>query len=523
MPAPISTAIVPELSHSKSIILAAHYASSADLKALRAVISHHRSTLQGETLLRVLLCLPETTSPELYIPLLEYAISGTDDGGIIRDEAVALPEEPSTLPVSEMSEKAAVRRVKQQLPRFALLGGVSNHGDDLLFSFLVHRSRAIDRETGALSIVADLLSPFRTRLPEVERYLTGVVEVLSRLVYHYALEEEGGGEGDLPDGMRRLEEFDRIAPQVGARMLLARCGNVQTVVSDLEGLVGPFLRSKDNDYEGWEVVWEWLRGKAMDGSWDEFVEIATRWSGPRGHEALEDEFARIAIAGCYLCRETDLRTWDGMRAICRRVASLGSARDTTPRDHKAPDSVGDLFDKGNLLSAPNSESLGLLDMMITSASVLSIPLASVAEITLEGSHDDQKTLLVRHVRNGPNWTRRSDDEWRVMRKNVMWMQAKAKVLGKLTAGETEGTVLMALLAAAKFALVKEIYVNGRREREGVGTDTRWIDEFTESDVERGVLDAFQEFYDNASNGNKTRGSMRNALGAYVSFCCYRWR
>ena len=47
----------------------------------------------------------------------------------------------------------------------------------------------------------------------------------------------------------------------------------------------------------------------------------------------------------------------------------------------------------------------------------------------------------------------------------MWMQSKAKALGKLAAGETEETILTPFPAAAKFALIKEIYVNGRRERE----------------------------------------------------------
>jgi hypothetical protein len=47
--------------------------------------------------------------------------------------------------------------------------------------------------------------------------------------------------------------------------------------------------------------------------------------------------------------------------------------------------------------------------------------------------------------------------------------------------------------------------------------TRCVGEFAGNNVEIGILDAFQEFYDNASNGNKTRGSMRNAIGAYVSY------
>ncbi|KAG0136569.1 Sec39 domain-containing protein [Tuber indicum] len=472
-----------ELSVAKSIVLAAHCASSAELKSLRSLFFLHPSTFSKEMQLRVLLCLPETTKPDLYVPL-------------IKGESGESATEVDTAAVSKISEKTANKRVKE-LPTLTLLESERTSDEGMLLSYLVCRARNIDRETGALSIVIELLSPFVGVVMGIDKYLEGIVEVLARLTYDYASEDVGTGE-EAEDGGGRLEAFGELEARVGIRLLLARCGGRQ-VVDDLKRFVGPYLGAKRNDREGWEVVWEWLKCKIADGNWGDFVEVVTKWDGPVGDRELAEEYARLSIAGCYVCRETEQLVLEGMRAIHRRCSKYVS-EDQGFKDQKLPGKLGDPFDKGNPLTAPNETSLQLLDVLITSAGVLSTPLANVAGIRLEGSYADQEALLVRHVRNGPNWAKQSDEEWRRTRDGVKWLQTKAKVFDKLTVEEVEKVLLSAMLAATKFDLVKEIYVNGRN-----GSLRKDV-------VETGILDAFQGFYDNASNGNKTRGSMKNALG-----------
>ncbi|PWW78732.1 secretory pathway Sec39 [Tuber magnatum] len=474
-----------ELSVAKSIILAVHYASSAELKPLRSLFSLHSSTFSKEMQLRVLLCLPETTKPDLYLPLIKGELG----------ETVA---EVDTAAVSKISEKTANRWAKE-LPPLALEAGRASDEGMLLSSYLVCRARNIDRETGALSIVIGLLSPFVGLVTGIDKYLEGIVAILARLTYDYTSEDVGAGE-EAEDERVGLEAFEELEAQVGIRLLLARCGGRQVVVNDLKRLVGPYLGAKKNDREGWEVVWGWLKCKIADGNWGDFVEVVTKWDGPVGDSGLAEEYARLSIAGCYACQETGQSAWEGMRAIHRRCSKYVSERQGS-KGQKLPGKLGDPFDKGNPLAAPNEASLQLLDLLITSAGVLSAPLANVAEIRLGGSHHDQEALLVRHVRNGPNWAKQSDEEWRRARDGVKWLQTKAKVFDKLTVEEVEKVLLSAMLAATNFDLVKEIYVNGPNG--SLGKD----------DVETGILDAFQGFYDNASNGNKIRGSMKNALGA----------
>lgn len=442
-------------------------------------------------LLRVLLCLPETANPSIYAPIVKAILSG--DTPFVGGEGGTV-DLPTSFP--GISEKSARRKV-EKLPSFPFHPIKDGDRRDLVASYLLQRSRNIDSETGALSIVKELLFPFQMELPRIKRYLVGAVEVLSRLVYEYALEED--------EGVGGLAAFETLGADVGVRILLNHCGKGNQIVRDLETLVVPYLNYKENDVAGWCTIWAWLGEKVESGDWVGFVEVITKWSGPAGNEALREQYARFAIAGCYICRETGNWVWEGMRAVQKRAlgfveAGMGAGGNAC----SPPTKLGGLLDKENPLTAPNVESLRLLDLLITSAGILSLPLAVAAKVKLEGSHEDQKALLVRYVRGGPNWTKRSDDEWKKIKDGVRWMRTKSRVFGKLAAEEVEKVLLSGMLAATRFGLVKEIYVNGRGG-------------LSREDIERRVLDAFQEFYDNASNGNKTRGSIKNALSAYVSF------
>lgn len=484
----ITSSRIAGLSPAKATLLAANFAASADLQSLRSVISSHPSTFWGHDLLRVLLCLPETMDPSLYVPFLKSILSSDPVSGVGGREA----DIPTSSPILDPSEESARRKV-DRLPSLPAKDCTSNR--DCVISFLLQRSRNIDSETGALTIVKELLTPFRTELPDIGKYLSGVVEVLSKLIYEYEGREDGEREEEDIGG---LASFETLTAEVGVRALLNHCGDGEAV-HNLRILVVPYLNFKENDPAGWCVIWAWLGEKIESGDWAGFVEVIRRWDGPLGDEDLREQYARFAIAGCYMCRDTGTWALEGMRAVQRKLMSLVASCNMGNGVYKTPIILGDLLDKENPLTTPSTESLKLLDILITSAGILSLPLATAVKVKLEGSHDDQKALLVRYVKGGPNWTKRSDEEWRKTRDGVRWLRSKSEILGKLSAEEAEKILLAGMLAATRFTLVKEFYVDGHTGALG------------KEDVERSILDAFQEFYDNASNGNKTRGSMKNAL------------
>ncbi|KAH8150517.1 uncharacterized protein LAJ45_05212 [Morchella importuna] len=476
---------VAELSPANATILAAHFAASGDLKSLRSVCLLHSSTLRGHTLLRVLLCLPETTQPTLYIPLIRTVLSN-EDITVLEDERTAEDME-SSLPITKISDKSAQKKI-EKLPTLPVGNDEDRKG--LVTSYLLQRSRNIDSETGALSIIRELLTPFRDDLPKIRDYLDGSVEVLSKLVYEYAQENE--------EDIGGTAVFETMEVDAATKKLLNRCGRGGNVVQDLKQLVVPYLNYRGSYGNGWGVIWKWLEQKVESGDWAGFVEVIARWDGPE-NQALREQYARLALTGCYICGETESWALDGMRVVEKRVRGFVDAGVGARNIYKAPTKLGGLLDKENPLTAPNTESLKILDLLITSAGILAIPLAAAAKVKFEGSHDDQKGVLTRYVRNGPNWAKRSNEEWKKLRNGLRWMRSESGVLEKLSVEEVEKVLLSGMLAATKFPLVKEIYVTGRDG--GLGKE----------EVERSVLDAFQEFYDNASNGNKTRGGVKNAL------------
>lgn len=477
------------LSPAKATVLAASFAASADLESLHSIVSSHASALSGYTLLRVLLCLPETTDPSLYIPFLKLILSAGPPSCERKLGKECEKSDISIAPSSIDSSEQYARRKVDELPLLPVEDCRSDHPD--VISFLLQRSRNIDSATGALTIVQDLLTPFRTELPVIGKYLAGVVEVLSKLVYENTNEDESESIGGLAS-------FETLAAVAGVRSLLSHCGNGDAV-QGLRTLVVPYLTFKDNDAAGWGTIWGWLVEKIESGDWAGFVEVIRRWDGPLGDEMLREQYARFAIAGCYMCRDTGSWALEGMRAVQRKLMSLVASCNMGSGVYSPPTIVGDLLDKENPLTEPNTESLKLLDMLITSAGILSLPLAVAVQVKVEGTHDDQKALLVQYIRGGPNWIKRTDEDWRKTRDGVRWLRNKSEIMGKLSSEETEKILLSGMLAATRFTLVKEFYVDGNPGP--LGND----------EVERSVLDAFQEFYDNASNGNKTRGSMKSAL------------
>ena len=247
------------------------------------------------------------------------------------------------------------------------------------------------------------------------------------------------------------------------------------------------------------------------------------WGGPLGYGEVESlsvlEYARTGMAACYLCEDTGLDSWNMMSKIQKKIVDtlgpqhlrLGISlqpfnRELYTGDLRAKPAINDLLSAENKLTTPTIESLDLLGYMITAAHLLSATLYSTVHLRLSGTKEVQNTLLIRYIRSG-NWAKRTDQEWHSITEAARWMRATAGVFEQLTEQDCEEVLVKSLLSAAKFKLVEDIYVKNSTYRTALGMKT----------FERAVLDAFQEFYDNASNGNMTRGGMKNAQFAYAPF------
>ena len=465
MPPPIESLTPPQ-----AMLLAVHLASAADLQRLQVLIAAHPkvfpTTTENDTLLRVLLCLPETTPPDAYTPLLNAVLDGKplDPPEANADTAV------DTTPVEKLTSPRCEQKLSQLLPPQLLQTPAP--ASDLITAFLVQRSERIDAETGLLSIIAELLAHYTARLPGIAA-LRADVSVLSTLVYTSPREP-------VPS----LTTFRSLPVEEALEVLVA---DPSTVSRDLEALVVPYLGVREG---GWDAVWARLGALPFS----RVVGVVKDWAPPE-EGGVRRAFVAWAVMVCYRCTETGAGVWEGMRAVQRRVAGLVGGG-----EGKVPEVLGDLSDENNPLFA----ALGLLDVGITAAAMLGRPLAETVRLRLGGSREVQSAVLRQFVRPGTEWSKRDDEAWERVRDGARWLRRKAQVLGRLEAEEVERVVLAGMLAGMRFGLVRDVYVTSNQ------TADISLDE-----VEKCVLAAFNDFVDNATNGNKTRGSMKHALQAYA--------
>lgn len=497
----------------KATLLAASLAASADLARLRVLIGQHPAVFTPETVLRVLLVVPETTAPAAYTPLLEAILTGEPMGA--GDAGVQL----DTSSVATLPEKKAKRQLRL-LPALPPLqrppsnscdavtgtdtntdtnpntatdtgkaktkntGPDANAGtthEELVAAFLTARAELIDVETGALSIAVELLQAFSAVLPAVRQLLVGSAQPLHKLVYDFVREPAP-----------TLGAFRGLPVDEALEVLIA---DPDTVVRDLQELAEPYLSVRDA--HEWAHVWARLSALPFA----RLVAVLNEWTPPADVRA---DWARWAMRVCYRCSETDPDSpaWPGMRLVGSRIAELLPSPVPAPEDG-LPARVGDLADGENPLVVPSRAALGLLDAVITSSALLGRTMAETLRIQLEGTSDIQHAVLREFVRPGPDRSARDDAGWRQIRSSARWLQ-RSGALPKLTAEDVERAVLAGMLEGTRFGLARETYAHPSSGP------------LPPAEVEECVLAAFHGFVDNATNGNKTRGQMKHALQTYIS-------
>jgi len=521
------------LSPAHVLLLAINFASASDLESFISLKNLYPRVLTPVATLTNLLFLPESLQPSTYVPILNSVLGGPEayTSGTNKDSLKNVKVDASS--VADLSEKVVQVRVDRLLSTVPTLGGVVPEGNcvghqELVSEWLQIRARNIDTETGMLSLVESLLAPFVGRLKKVDAYYNGTVKVLSRLVYEYdkhgedsSGEESRGGETVRLGGRltRGLIQFEALPVSSGVKQLLSRASH-DTVIRDFTTLIIPYLHYRDTNtkMQGWKVVWEWLVSQGLRMNY----EVFTNWDWPQGCGEGEDilmrQYSSTGMAACYLCKEVDEDTWAMMDKIQKRIvdilrqwyvqnapASQGFDRDLYVCHLKPKPTASELLSEKNKLTIPTLESLDLLGYLIYASRLLSLPLYSTARIRISGTKDEQKTVFVRYVRSG-DWMKRTDAEWIKVIEAARWLRVPAGVFEKLTEQDLEEVLARGLLSVAKFKIVEDIYVKDPVYRSALGVEK----------LEEVIIEAFQEFYDNASNGNMTRGGMKNAQLAYVA-------
>ncbi|BFZ63783.1 hypothetical protein YB2330_004915 [Saitoella coloradoensis] len=453
---------------SHALLAASIFASTASLTGLRYLFATYTDAFPLPTVLDILLrFLPETTPTSEYVQLVHDAWKRQ-----LGSPAALEGEDAEVVAnVTALSEKRA--RKKLQTLHLNASPAADNDEADALTAWFLGRARYIDRRTGLISLSHQLCttSVADSSFPPsaVRQWAASVVAPCEMLIY-----TDGA---DLS-----LEEFEKMPSGPAVRLILASA-DVHNVASRVRGSVVPYLANRLSEDRA--VLWEWI---VQRGQRNELAIVRALCEGWEDGENSVMAFMRA----CYACPSASPATIDNIHAIVKLLSSRVPETRGPQASVAAP---GSPLSDTAVLTAPNASALHLLELLTTSASLTKLNLAQVLAIRQDVMK--QSPLLLQIVK-AEGWMSRDDTAWRRTRDHIHWLQNKSLVLSSLSDDEVESTILSGMLSAGRFGLAKELYVLSAHRT------------LSPDQVEKSVLAAFSEFYDNATSGNRTRGGMKQA-------------
>ncbi|KAK1237536.1 hypothetical protein MKX08_003161 [Trichoderma sp. CBMAI-0020] len=553
------------LSPGKVLLLAAHYATHADIESLARLSSQQARVLHKELLLRILLTyLPETVKPSIYVGfLLSLARDSLEEysDGLL-----------DTAPVEALSEDEVSKRARKlHLQQLTCIDAPSHFQNDPISTFLIQRSYKMDSETGLLSQVLSLLTPFLSHSPELRLWITStVVPYIRRNVEYYTDESPPFS----------LLEFQKLSDPAAVLYLLSRTGSREGekgfIGRDIRGLIGPWIqgntrwtsKTTDNDNHnasdavfsaGWEQFLEWLTDQAVT-SWTISVAVIEQWGGPKdldlgetiSSELTESQFqylfqgyARAALASAYLISESTVEALPGAFQITKHIMSLLGHDNISPTldmavsrlpnmsDFDASSFLGmktatymrnDLLKETNPLTSPTEAAMALLLALIMSASIctglgVSYSVRKAGDLAFVQDQREQKGEIAKLVRSASTRIHGDEDQyWSHVRNKILWLntwgtsrdhpassEAIRGIAGTVSMEFIETEILKALLSNSRYTLAKSIYEDSHNKPLAA--------EIIQDTVYQAALRAF----DNASNPNRSRGGLKKCDEIIHSF------
>ncbi|KAL4975000.1 Sec39 domain-containing protein [Aspergillus desertorum] len=556
------------LSGAHAIILATHFCATGNPAFLPQLQARFPDTLTTERLLRIVLTfLPEITEPKDYVPVLQTLVDGPVSG--LNSDDIEI------LPVKDLSEAAARKRVRKirLLPLRYPGDEDTQDSTDLLTIFLIHRAHRIDSETSLQPLILDLLLPFYQRSPILRTWLVSCLLPLLRLNYEYYPNQNKSCSVETLNSLDDQTAINILLSMAGTRK------NDTDLIRNLRGLVGPWMygsnrprrqcfshtarrnsvsssqtnANKDVVTSGWEYVNEWLLSRSSADP-EAVVNAFINWDGPEdvdfgGYVGEEEKltsdqskqlryrYGQTCLAVIYQSPEISL---DGSIRVLERVgnilgldeslfiASDSSALPSVEFDASPIQSASratlfqnTLLAPTNPLTYPSTSSVLFISGLLFSMRVLkelglSIPCRTAANICLHSNRDMQLYELRGMMASIAQ--SRSGKDWRTVRQKLLWLRGwKAEtertaeserschgLFYRVPLDTLEAEILKLLLEVKEYDLAVDIFIKSSSALNPV-------------QVEDAVKESIFAAYDNASNGNKSRGRMQKAYEILQAF------
>jgi hypothetical protein len=553
------------LSAPHCLLLAVQYAAESDIPHLRTLTAVRKPDFDVETTLRLLLThLPESTAPSTYIEYLDELVNG---------HRTPSPDATGTLnlaAVEKLSDTQARRR-QRKLELLPLAHDLYRAEPDVdaLTHFLVHRAHRIDAETGLLELVPQLLVPFLGHSEYLRTWFISTVLPLLRLGYEYYPQAAAPS----------LEEFARLKGRRAVDVQLSHLGHAgkEHAARDLRGVVGPWICGSNErkrrklspedrrasladtpqqDQDDWEALFNWLV-RTSTADLPLVTAAITEWDGPEdldlggfdeGRDYIDDEtqrklelrYAQTAMVCLYHTESTSIESLETAHALLTRLADLlgleqpsgfGFGAHALPKYDPEASKLADvspsslqsqqLSQPDNTLTQPHRTTVHLLELFLFSAFVLAglqhpLSIRETARVYLRRDAAEQISLVQKIVHALGTSGSKGDEQWLAIRAKLLWLwnwgsdltqgdRHTQGLFGHVPRATLETEILKGLLEGSHFRLAAHIYIESGNQPLPL------------SSVERIVLETAMHHYDNASNGNRTRGGMKRAFDLVSAF------
>ncbi|KAI4723507.1 secretory pathway Sec39 [Aureobasidium sp. EXF-10727] len=311
------------------------------------------------------------------------------------------------------------------------------------------------------------------------------------------------------------------------------------------------VSKEDKTGHDWEYLFKWMVHNAVT-NFPLVTNLIEEWDGPGDvdlggfhnpqdyldddtQSKLERQYAQAAFASCYAAEADSPETIDGAHGILVRLAQLldfepppelATSVKQLPKVDKhaellhATDSTiylepDVLLRPEHPLASPKLETYMLLQMLVYSAYQLSglghsISILNVAKLRFFSDQDEQLALVLKIVHGLAAQGKRDEQQWQHDYDKLIWLwnwnieledqgRKGAGIFGRIEKTVIERELLKVLISSGCYSLIDRLYLSPSDSRQ-IGSE----------DMEKVILDQAMQLYDNASNGNKTRGSMKKA-------------
>ncbi|KAL9085252.1 MAG: hypothetical protein Q9165_007686 [Trypethelium subeluteriae] len=317
------------------------------------------------------------------------------------------------------------------------------------------------------------------------------------------------------------------------------------------------IQEQNDDKHGWEYAFQWLVDTAAK-NFTLVTEAIEDWDGPGdadfgGYDGgkpylvesvemqLSQRYGQAAMASVYVVEANTSETIEDAHRILVRLAGLfnfatpsslmtsvemlprpdrlHSALSSPPQSALQPNS---LLRDGHPLTTMTAETYVLLQMFVYSAFQFarlgsSISVVNVAKLRFYATDDEQLSMFRRIMHGLTSGSRKDEYQWDTIRTTLIWLwgwgvdleeaEEAAGIFGKIQRDVIERELLKAFISSSCYDLAIRTFLS---ESPSGGSLSR-------DEVEAVIIASVLHSYDNASNGNRTRGGMKKAYDILAAF------